>query len=74
MASHRGLGVATEVALKMTKCLMPCTYMEYKVILAFQRQFSLNPNTEGVLGPHLTEGGGHIVPPLVNTVLMAQTS
>ena len=39
MASHRGLGGATEVALKMTKCLMPCTYMEYKVIiLAFQWQ------------------------------------
>ena len=23
----------------------------------------INPNTQGVLNPHLTQGGGHIVPP-----------
>ena len=40
MASRRGYGVATEVALNMTQCLMPCTYMEYKVVSAIQWQIT----------------------------------
>ena len=40
MASRRGYGVATEVALNMTQCLMPCTYMEYKVVSAIQWQIA----------------------------------
>ena len=41
MASRRGVGVATEVALNITQCLMPCTYMEYKVCSAIQCRFAL---------------------------------
>ena len=35
---------------------------------------SINPNSEGVPATHLSEGGGTLCPPLVNTILMAQTS
>ena len=34
----------------------------------------VNPNSEGVPATHLSGGGGTLGPPLVNTLLMAQTS
>ena len=30
---------------------------------AMINEYIINPNTQGVLAPHLTKGGGHIVPP-----------
>ena len=49
---------------------------QFHIILQASKRslIGFNPNSEGVPATHLSEGGGHIVPPLVNTVLMAQTS
>ena len=54
---------------ELYKCLETKAYSTQDIFY-----LTVNPNSEGVPATHLSEGGGTLCPPLVNTVLMAQTS